>query len=379
MKTFAAGSLSLLLATTMPASLLPIFIGTSSNTPGTNRGIYAVSLDDTSGDLTPAVLAIETPNPAFLAPHPRASVLFSSGEAGKAATGTAAGAGNAYTIDPASHGLALLNSEPTGGLAVTHLAADATGRMLIAVSYHGGQIVAFPIKVDGTLGPRSFLVQSAGQLGPNTARQDKPHPHSVTISPDNRHAYVCNLGLDRIFCFRLDPAAATLTPAGEFAAVPGAGPRHSKFSADGRFFYVVNEIDNTVAVYACDPASGALSARQVVSTLPADFTGTNTTAEIRLHPNGRFLYASNRGHDTLAVFARNERDGTLTRIALVPCGGRTPRNFALTPDGRWLVCANLDSGTLTSFRVDAATGLPTATGSTASVPSPTCVLFAGPF
>jgi 6-phosphogluconolactonase len=213
----------------------------------------------------------------------------------------------------------------------------------------------------------------SGKLGPNQARQDKPHPHSVTFSPDGHFAYVCDLGLDKIFCYRLD--ASALVPAGEFATAPGAGPRHSKFSADGKFFYVLNELDGTIATYACDPATGALTAKQAVPTLPEGFTGNNTCAEIRLHPNGRFVYGSNRGHDSIAVFARNPADGTLKRIEIVPSGGGHPRNFALSLDGAWLVCANRDSNNLVVFKVDPVTGRLTATGHTAKVPQAVCVLF----
>ena len=353
-----------------------IFIGTSSKGAGANRGIYGVSLDASTGALSGPELAGAAPDPAFLAWHPHRKILYASGETVPATPGATAGAVNAYALNDENRTLTLLGAHPTGGLAVTHLAVDATGRMLITVSYHGGQIAAFPLGDDGAPGACSMLIQTSGQLGPNQARQDKPHPHSVTISPDNRHAYVCHLGLDRIFCFGLDLAGAKLTPAGEFAAKPGAGPRHSKFSADGRFFYVSNELDSTTAVYSCDPATGALKSRQIVSTLPADFTGTNTPAEIQVAPGGRFVYVSNRGHESLAIFARDAVDGTLARPMAVPCGGRNPRNFALSADGAWLVCANLGTNSLESFRVDSGSGQLTASGQLPDVPWPTCVLFA---
>jgi 6-phosphogluconolactonase len=188
---------------------------------------------------------------------------------------------------------------------------------------------------------------------------------------------VCDLGLDRIFVYRADPMAASLTaekPA-SIATAPGAGPRHSVFSADGKFLYVVNELNATVATYACNAESGSLKALSSVPTLPADFHGENTCGEIALHPGGRFLYASNRGHDSIAVFARNPETGELTRIAITPCGGRHPRHFALSPDGSWLICANRDSDNLVVFKVDPATGQLTANGITAQVPLAVCVLF----
>jgi len=186
---------------------------------------------------------------------------------------------------------------------------------------------------------------------------------------------VCDLGLDQIVRYRLDAATGGLTPAGSTATTPGAGPRHAKFSDDGRFLHVINELDATIAVHAVEPATGALTLLQRVPTLPADFTGPNTTAEIRLHPNGRFVYGSNRGHDSLAVFAREPATGRLTPVELVPSGGGHPRNFALSPDGAWLVCANRDSDNLVVFRVDAATGRLTPTGQGATVPQAVCVLF----
>jgi 6-phosphogluconolactonase len=186
------------------------------------------------------------------------------------------------------------------------------------------------------------------------------------------------LGLDKIVCYRTDPAAATLAPADPpaVASAPGAGPRHSVFSPEGRFFYVINELNATIALYRCDPATGALTPGPTVSTLPAGFHGPNASAEIQLHPNGRFLYGSNRGNDSLAVFARDSASGILTPVEIVPCGGRHPRHFALSPDGNWLVCANRDTDDLVVFKVDANTGRLTPTGRTARVPLPVCVIFA---
>lgn len=352
-----------------------LLIGTSSGPGGPNQGIYTVQLDADTGKLSGSTLSAAVGNPGFLAAHPAGRFIYSAGESGRTPDGNAIGAMFAYAFEPSHGSLAPLNSAPTGGLAATHLAVDATGRMLIAASYHGSQVLAYPIGPDGRLGPRSAAISLSGKLGPSTQRQDKPHPHSVTLSPDNHFAYVCDLGLDRIFCYRLDSAKATLTPAGEFAAPAGAGPRHSKFSADGRFLYVINELTSSVSVYACNCGTGALELKQTLSTLPAGFTAYNICAEIQVHPSGRFVYGSNRGHDSIAVFARNAEDGTLTPIEIVPCSGKHPRHFALSPDGAWLVCAGRDSNNLASFRVDPATGRLSPAGESAGVPVPTCVLF----
>lgn len=354
------------------ASGLAIFIGTYTPKGGDSRGIYSVQLDPATGALSAPVLAAETPQPTFLAWSPDRRTLFALGE-GVGPNGQVSGGAAAFRFDPATLRLTPLNARGSDGGGTTHLGADATGRMLVTVSYSGGQIASFPF-ANGQLGPRASLIVPSGQLGPNRARQDKVHPHSVTFSPDNRLAYVCDLGLDRIFRYRIDPGTATLVPAGETATAPGAGPRHSKFSADGRFLYVINELDSTVATYAVG-SDGALTARQTVSTLPEGFAGTNICAEIRLSADGRFVYGSNRGHDSLAVFARNESDGTLQRVEIVPCGGKHPRNFNLSPDGRWLVCANRDTNNLVVYRVDPASGRLAATGHTATVFQPVCVLF----
>ena len=356
-------------ATLMSAASQLIFVGTYTPKDSTSRGIYAVRLDSATGELSAPVLAAETPNPTFLALNPNGRFLYTLGDSG------AGGAAVAFSLDPTTAKLSPLNLQPTGGGSLAHVGIDATGGTLVTVSYNGGQITSFPVGADGKVGPRKSAFTSTGPLGPNSARQERPHPHSVTYSPDNRFAYVCDLGRDKIICYRLNAATAELTPVSEFASAPGAGPRHSKFSADGKFFYVINELAGTIAIYGCEPATGALTARQSVSTLPDGFTGANTTAEIRLHPNGRFVYGSNRGHDSLAVFARNPADGTLTRIEIVPSGGGHPRNFNLSPDGAWLVCANRDSDNLVVFKVDATTGRLTATGHTATVPRAVCVLF----
>jgi 6-phosphogluconolactonase len=363
--------------TSMSAASQLLVIGTYTPKDGPSRGIYTVRLDTDTGALSAPVLAAETPNPTFLALHANGEVVYAVTESGLV-DGKPGGSVAAYRLDRAAGKLTALNVQSTGGASACHVTPDATGRMVVTVAYSGRQIVAQSLGTDGRVGATRSSITSAGPLGPNSARQDQAHPHSTTFSPDNRFAYVCDLGRDKILCFRTDPAAATLTPAGEFASAPGAGPRHSKFSPDGRFFYVLNELNGTIATYACDPATGALTPKQVVATLPEGFTGLNTCAEIRLHPSGRFVYASNRGHDSIAVFARNPAAGTLTRIEIVPSSGGHPRNFALSPDGAWLVCANRDSSNLVVFKVDPATGRLTATGHTAIVPLAVCVVFSGP-
>jgi len=343
-----------------------VFIGTYTRT--TSQGIYAVRLDAATGALTAPVLAAATPNPSFLALSPGQEYLYAASESAAMAV--------AFATD-LEHGTlrSLQTPQSSGGAAPCHLAVDPTGRALLVANYHAGIVAAIPLRPDGTLGVPNVIPHSGHSVDP--VRQTSPHAHCVTLSPDGRFVLVCDLGLDRIFTYRLDAARAVLAPATPpFAATaPGAGPRHLAFGADGRHAYAITEMGNTVV--ACDYAAdtGALTPRQALSTLPPDFKGASTGAEIQLHPNGRFLYASNRGHDSIAVFAVDTAGG-LTPVEVTPCGGKNPRSFSLSPDGAWLVCANQNSDSLAVFRVDGRTGRLSPTGHIAHVPLPVCVLFA---
>lgn len=283
----------------------------------------------------------------------------------------------AFAADPETGRLTLLNRATTGRAPLTHLAVDAAGRMVVAASYGDSYVASFPLEPDGRVGERASLIEHEGPLGPNHDRQDKPHPHSVTLSPDSRFAFVADLSLDRIVSYRLDRAKGTIEPNDPpFASMsPGVGPRHTKFSPDGKSFYVLDELASTITACRYDASRGIVEPFQQVSTLPVDFHAQNTASEIRIHPNGRFVYAANRGHNSLAVFARDEKTGSLRRVEIVPSGGETPRNFALTPEGNWLLCAHQTTNNLTLFRVDPATGRLALTPSSAHVPSAVCVLF----
>lgn len=354
---------------------LLIFLGTYTPAGGESRGIYSVRLDPTTGALSKPVLVAETPNPTFLAWNPDGRTLYALSASGSV-NGKPGGALTSFRYESSSGTLTPLNTEPTGNIGLAHVGVDASGSSAAVVSYQGGYIASFPLGRDGKLGARTSLIAHTGSLGPNTIRQDTPHPHSVTFSPDNRFVYVCDLGLDRIFRYRLDPVSAALTPAGETGTAPGAGPRHSKFSADGKFFYVINELNSTIESFAVEAASGALTRVQAIGTLPPDFHGESICAEIRVSPDGRFVYGSNRGHESLAVFSRDPVNGTLTLVEIVPTGGKHPRNFNLSPDGGWLVCGNRDSNNVTVFRVDLSTGRLTPTGQPYAIPQVVCVLFA---
>lgn len=345
-----------------------IYLGTYSRNG--SKGVYAVRLDDESGKLDTPFLVAEATDPAWVTLSPDRKYLYAIAPTATQAIG--------FRVDATTGKLTPLPApKAASAQPPSHLAVDATGRALLAANYRDGYVTAIPIRSDGSLGdPTSIKHEGKGK---DPGRQDKPHVHSVTLSPDNRFVIVADLGLDKIFTYALDAAGAKLVPANPpfVATEPGAGPRHFKFGQNGRHAYAINELANTVAAYDYDAATGSLKARQVIATLPAGFSGANTTAEIRVHPNGRFVYGSNRGHDSIAIFAIDPSTGLLGTkpVAIVPTGGKNPRNFALSPDGKWLVCAHQDTPLLTVFRVDGATGLLSRTPHTAAVAAYVCVLF----
>lgn len=351
----------------MSASEFLLYLGTY--TRSTSKGIYATRLDARTGALSAPELVAETANPSFITLSPDKQHLYAVSESNTMAA--------AFATDLAAGKLTPLQTQDSGGKAPCHLVVDRTGRTLVIANYHTAIVAALPIRADGTLGPAGSVIPHHGR-SVNPTRQDAPHVHSVTLSPDSRFVIVCDLGLDKVFSYALDAATARLTPAAVpfVATAPGAGPRHSAFSPDGRFVFVINEMGNTLVSYRYAAATGALTPVDTQPTLPAGFTGESTTAEVRVHPNGRFVYGSNRGHDSIAVFGFDAATGQLTPLEHVPTGGKNPRNFALSPDGAWLVAANQNSDSLTVFRVDPATGRLTATAHRASVPMPVCVLFA---
>lgn len=364
---FALLGAVLLAAETAPTPCL-VYFGTY--TRGPNQGIFASRLDLQTGALTPPVLAAETANPSFLALHPNHRFLYAVGELNKA------GAVNAFSIDPKTGLLTLLNQQSSGGNGPCHVAVDKTGQCLLVANYGGGSVSSFPIQPDGRLGPPASFIQHQG-ASVNPQRQKGPHAHSVGFDPANRFAFVSDLGLDKILIYRLDPAKAIITPHDPNSAItkPGAGPRHFAVHPGARHAYVINELDSTITTFDYDATRGVLKDIQTVSTLPADFTGPNTTAEIEIHPTGKFLYGSNRGHDSIAVFAIDAATGKLTFVEHASTQGKTPRNFAIDPTGKFLLAANQASDSVVVLRIDPQTGRLAHPGHTLSVPSPVCVTF----
>jgi 6-phosphogluconolactonase len=345
-----------------------IFIGTY--TRDKSQGIYSVQLDAATGGFTTPELAAKTANPSYLAFSPRRDSLYAVSESEAMAV--------AFRVQPdRTHLEPLSDSQNAGGHAPCHLSADHTGRTLVVANYHTGVVASLPIKPNGALGPVHSLIQHHG-ASVNPARQSSPHAHSVTVSPDNRFVLACDLGLDKIFTYRLDAGHATLSAAIPpfTAATPGTGPRHFAFSPNGELAFVIGEITGTLTSYRYDKANGSLRALDEQSTLHPPPKVENRSAAVRVHPNGRFVYASNRGADDIAVFAVDAATGRLTWVENTPTGGKGPRDFSLSPDGRWIVVANQDSNSLTSFTVSAETGRLTRASGQADLSMPVCVLFA---
>lgn len=350
-----------------------VYFGTA--TTGDDRGIYAADFDSQTGVLSPTRRVAVVSNPVFVAVHPNHQWLYSLGEV-PGDDGKPVGIIEGFTIDPKTGALSERNQRLTGGLNPCHITVDSTGRSVLTTNYNGGFVAAYSLDADGLLAERTAFVQHAGS-GPNPDRQTGPHTHSVNLDPTNRFAIVCDLGLDKVFVYRFDASTGALSansPA--FTSVkPGAGPRHFAFHPSGHFAYVVNEINSSVTAFAWDSEKGTLTETQTVAMLPPDFKSLNTAAEVVVHKSGRFLYASNRGYDSLNVFSIDPKTGRLSPIQVMRDSIKYPRNFSIDPSGKWLVCANRDSNTATVYAIDPKTGVLTFTGQAVSVPQAICVRF----
>ena len=340
-----------------------------------SKGIYACRFRPDTGKLTPLELAGETRNPSFLAVDSQGRYLFAANEIDRY-KGAKSGSVTSFAIDRHTGKLTDLNTVSSKGPGPCHLAVDKTGKNVLVANYTGGSVAVIPVKADGMLEEASDFVQHLGS-SVNPARQGEPHAHCVVLTPDNRFAVVADLGLDKLLVYRFDAERGKLTPNDPpYGQVrPGFGPRHFAFHPNGRLAYVISEMGNTVTAFDWDGDRGAFKELQVVPTLPKGFTGENTTAEIAVHPSGRFLYGSNRGHDSIVVYAIDQAKGTLTFVEDVSTQGKEPRNFALDPTGRYLFAANQNSNTVAVFRVNAKNGRLTPTGQKFEVPSPVCVTF----
>jgi 6-phosphogluconolactonase len=365
---FITAIIPALALSTAYAGSLDVYFGTYTSGRNASNGIYRSVLDTDTGELLPPVLAAEARNPSFIEIHSNGKYLYAVSESGDS------GSVSAYAIDPETKNLKLLNTRPSGGSGPCHVNIDHAGKNVLVANYGSGSVSVIPIESDGSLAEPSGFVQHEGS-SVNPQRQKGPHAHSVNISPDDRFAFVADLGLDKIMIYRLDVEKGTITPNDlAFAKVkPGSGPRHFTFGIHGKYAYVINEMGGTIIAFAYEPASGALTEIQTVSTLPDNFTGLNGCAEVRVHPSGRFLYGSNRGHDSIAVYRIETAKGTLTFVERERAGIKTPRNFNIDPTGKFCLVANQDGNSVIVFRIDQKTGAFEPTGNKISIGKPVCI------
>ena len=348
-----------------------VYVGTYTH--GDSEGIYVYRLDGATGALKYSSKIIGVENPSFLEIHPRGRYLYAVNEIGEF-EGKASGAVTAFYIHQGTGEISFLNQRATGGGAPCHLSVDATGQFLLVANYGGGSVASFPIGSDGRLGEASDFVQHQGS-SVNPQRQEGPHAHSIMIDAGNRYAFSPDLGLDKILIYQLDVANGQLTPNTQpwVRVHPGAGPRHFDFHPNGKYAYVINELDSTFTAFRYDGSAGTLTELQTISTLPEDFDGTSHCADVHVHPSGKFLYGSNRGHDSIAICAIDAETGMLDYIGCESTQGQAPRNFGLNPEGTFLFAANQQTDTIVTFAIDTGTGELTATGDVVEVPTPVCL------
>ena len=350
-----------------------VYVGTYTSNDA--DGIFVYRMDQATGALEYVSSVGGVSNPSFVALDPQNRFLYSVCEVSDE---NGAGAISAFAIDSAIGGLTLLNQQSSVGGGPCHLVVDGSGRYVLAANYGSGSVCMLPIQSDGQLGEASDFIQHEGS-SVNEQRQKGPHAHSITADPGNGYAFSPDLGLDKILIYELDLAAGKLKPNGNqaFAPVaPGAGPRHLTFHPNRKFAYVINEIGNTFTAFSYDESKGTLAEIQSISTLPQGYAETSHTADLHISPSGRFLYGSNRGHDSIVICAIDQGTGELSFVDLESTQGENPRNFALDPSGAYLYAANQDTGTVVTFTVDQDSGKLTATGAVAEVPRPVCLKFA---
>ena len=374
-----------LLPATASAAERLVWFGTYTAPQSGSDGIYVARFDTLRGTFTKPVLAASSKNPSFLAFHPRLPMLYAvseiAGVAGKPEGGVAA-----FAVDEQTGMLTPRGEQASGGAGPCHVTVDPAGKAVLAANYGGGSLICLGLTATGKLEPVStgtpggFIQHGydrAGTPGINERRQEKAHAHSVDVSPDGRFAFCCDLGLDQVLVYRLDTARATLEPHGRATVSVGAGPRHFALHPGGRFAWCVNELNLTVTGFTYDAAAGTLTEIQTLGTLPDDVRDRTgfSCAEIAVHPSGRFLYASNRGHDSIAMYSIDEGTGRLTFLGVEPTRAKTPRHFGIAPGGKFLLAAGQGSGNVTVFTIDEATGKLAFTGESVEVPTPVCILF----
>jgi 6-phosphogluconolactonase len=359
-----------------------VYVGTYTGPK--SKGIHFFWLKTEGNDvsqnitLVPLGVAAETPNPSFITLDAKRRLLFAVNEIDNF-EGKPSGAVSAFAIDPATGKLTLINQRPSMGTGPCHLVLDKDGKNLLVANYNNGSVAVLPVAADGKLGEATSVIQHSGK-SVNPERQKGPHAHCVTLDPANRFAFVCDLGLDQVLAYRFDPAQGKLTPAEPafIATKPGAGPRHMAFRPDGKFAYVINELDSTVTTYAYDAEKGQLKELETLTTLPPYYDGPNSGAEIAVLPSGKFLFVSNRGNETLVLFEIDKDKGTLSYVEEQNTGGKKPRHFGVQPSAKHLAVANQSSDTVLVCRIDEGNGRLKPSGVFAEVGSPACVVFLPP-
>jgi len=350
---------------------LTLYVGTY--TSGKSEGIYLYRMNMSSGELKHFNTVKGVVDPSFLAVDLKRRYLYAVNEVSQFA-GKPSGAVSAFQIDPKSGNLKFLNQQPSLGGAPCHLSVDKTDRFVLVANYDAGNVTVLPVERDGSLGLATDTVQHHGSSVKK--EQEGPHAHCIILDDANRYAFAADLGLDKILIYRFDAKRGKLNPNRQpwVQVKPGAGPRHFTFHPNGRYAYVIDELDSTFTAFSCNGFTGTLKELQTVSTLPSDFSGANSCAELSVSPSGKFLYGSNRGHNSIVSFAINESTGKLTYLEHAPTQGKTPRNFTIDPTGSFLLVANQDSDTVITFRIDPQTGRLTPTGHVAEIPTPVCLL-----
>jgi 6-phosphogluconolactonase len=348
-----------------------VFVGTY--TAKSSKGIYRFEMDMATGKLSNGVLAAEVQNPSFLAIHPTTKFLYCVNEDGVIG-GSKNGGVTGFTLDSKTGKLAKINEQPAGGAGPCHVTVDPKGKTVLIANYGGGSINAYPIDADGKLEKASAFIKHAGKGGPKG--DTPPHAHSVNVSNDGRFAFVADAGLDRVFVYKLDAATGELTPNDPpfFSAARGAGPRHFALHPSAPLAFVINETDSTLTSMSLDAAKGVLTKIQTVPTLPKDFKVDNSTAEVVVHPSGKFVYGSNRGHDSIAGF-KVDKKGEMTLLGHATEGVKEPRNFNIDPTGHYLVVGSQLSNAVVVFKIDQETGALKPTGYSVEVGSPVCIKF----
>ena len=359
-------------AAPLAAGTVRLYIGTYTAGDSISKGVYTCEFDDATGQLTEPVLAAELKNPSFLAIHPSGKFVYAVNELSE---GGGKGQGGVTALKIEADGrLTKINEQPSGGGAPCHCNIDATGTALLTANYGGGNVMVYPIAADGSLQPASCNIQHEGS-SVDKSRQEAPHAHSINLSSDNRFAYAADLGIDKIMIYNFDAATHQLTPARQAAALvtPGGGPRHFAIHPSGKFAWANSEMTMVVTGFSRRPEDGSLFAIQEISTIPGGYNGRRSTAECLCHPTGKFLYVSNRGHESIAAYTIDETSGLLTFVENEQTGGREPRNFYIEPTGKWLLAENQNSDSVFVFSINQQTGALDPTGRSIKVGKPVCI------